>query len=175
MLRGESWTTSDRFPRVNLCDISVRQMGNIHNYTIQCSLPMNLFNEYIYIFIWFWFVFVAICTLGSLIIWSVVMICVPLHVRYIRVRLIAMNEINRDSASYKEVSKFVRTFLRADGVFLIRLVAKNASDLTAAELISGLWKHYKENKRAIEKLESSNMDTKSLLKSENNSIDTLNT
>ena len=55
--------------------------------------------------------------------------------------------------STKDVDKFVRTFLRRDGMFLIRLVSKNASDVVAAELLSGLWQHYKDNRRLIEKLE----------------------
>ena len=41
-----------------------------------------------------------------------------------------------------EVKVFVRRYLRRDGLFLIRLVSKNSSDLIAAELVSGLWQHY---------------------------------
>ena len=57
-------------------------------------------------------------------------------------------------ASDKTVNKFVREFLRRDGLFIIRLVAKNASDLIAAELIAGLFEHFKDHKRQLERLES---------------------
>ena len=63
-----------------------------------------------------------------------------------------MDKLKFDSE--KEVSKFVRNFLKRDGMFLVRLVAKNSSDMIAAELLCGLWEHYKENKRIIEKLDS---------------------
>ena len=52
------------------------------------------------------------------------------------------------------VKSFVAAYLRRDGMFIIRLVAKNASDLIAAELIGGLFDHYKGNKKTVEKLSS---------------------
>ena len=152
MLKGESWSTSERFPRVTLCDFQIRQLGNIHNYTVQCSLPMNLFNEKIYIFVWFWFVFVALATFASIIAWFAQSVYIPQQVRYVRTRLIAMDKMKHDTDH--EVNKFVRKFLRRDGMFLVRLVGKNSSDMIAAELLCGLWEHYRANKRLIEKLDS---------------------
>ena len=152
MVKGEDWTTSDRFPRVTLCDFKIRVLGNIHRYTVQCSLPLNLFNEKIFIFIWFWFMFVFIATTGSLIMWLIDSIYIPRQIRYIRSRLIAMDKLHH--ASDKTVNRFVRDYLRRDGLFIIRLVTKNASDLIAAELIAGLFEHFKDHKRQLERLES---------------------
>ena len=41
-----------------------------------------------------------------------------------------------------QIAKFVREHLRRDGCFIVRLVAKNSSDLIASELICGLWDNY---------------------------------
>jgi len=53
---------------INRC-VQVRRLGAVHRYTIQCVLPINLFNEKIYMFLWFWTVFVAIVTAISALSW----------------------------------------------------------------------------------------------------------
>lgn len=52
------------------CNFGVRNLAdNIHTYTVQCSLPINLFNEKIFLIIWFWLYFTTICTLCGFIYW----------------------------------------------------------------------------------------------------------
>ena len=58
------------FPRVTMCDIFVRRLGNVQRYTMQCVLPINLFNEAVFLIIWFWFVFVAFATAWSMLSWA---------------------------------------------------------------------------------------------------------
>ena len=64
------WPLSERFPRVTLCDFQVRQLANVQPYTVQCVLPINLFNEKIFLLIWFWLIFVAVATFVSLLHWT---------------------------------------------------------------------------------------------------------
>ena len=42
----------------------------------------------------------------------------------------------------KVAREFVECYLRRDGLFLVRLVAKNSGALVAAELLHGLWTNY---------------------------------
>lgn len=45
-LRDPDFRGSNRFPYVTMCDFTVRRMGgNNQQYTVQCVLPVNLFNE----------------------------------------------------------------------------------------------------------------------------------
>jgi len=34
-------------------------MVNVQPYTVQCVLPINLYNEFIYVFLWYWMLFVS--------------------------------------------------------------------------------------------------------------------
>lgn len=144
MTSGQDWTTSDRFPRVTLCDVEIRRLGNIHRHTVQCTLPMNLLNEIFFIFLWFWFAFVGLVTIGSLIVWLINSVSVRRQTKLVRGHLYAVGKLRSSTMdeNKKRLEEFVTGYLRRDGCFILRMVSKNASDVIAAELTSGLWDHY---------------------------------
>lgn len=139
---------------------------NIHRHTVQCTLPLNLYNEMMFIFIWFWFLAVAGVTAVSLACWAFYAISVPGRVVYVSNRLMMMLDRRADrggpdvegrygaaaadssgerppsTASATDIERFVRKYLLCDGCFVLRLVASNSSDLIAAQLVAGLYEHY---------------------------------
>lgn len=139
LMTGEDWTESDKFPRVTLCDFHIRQNTNVHRYTFQCVLPINLFNEKIFIIVWFWLLFVAIVTVLSLFHWLEKTVYWPGQISMVKRNLRMMDTVQRENM---QIKKFVENYLRRDGLFLIRLTAKNAGDLTAMEILCGLWENY---------------------------------
>jgi innexin len=47
-----------------MCHFQVRNLeDNIHDYIVQCALPINLLNEKIFIIIWFWYLYVAVASI----------------------------------------------------------------------------------------------------------------
>ncbi len=92
LMYGKNLLRSDTFPRVTMCDIKVRVLGNVHRRTMQCALPLNLYIEIIFIFIWFWFVFVA-CVSSLNVLVCIMRAVNPADGRsYVKKKLIAMGE-----------------------------------------------------------------------------------
>lgn len=138
MLTGK-WKESPRFPRVTLCDFKVRQLQNVQDYTVQCALPINLFNEKIFIFMWFWLVLVSVITMISLLLWIYRNLTSTSSSRFVMKHLLLADEIHT-GFNRSMVDKFVNQYLRPDGVFLLRLVDKHSSAMVARDLIVDLWK-----------------------------------
>ncbi|KAI1714657.1 innexin domain-containing protein [Ditylenchus destructor] len=142
LLNGATWEQSGMFPRVSLCDFEVRVMGNVQQYTIQCVLVINIFNEKLFVFLWFWYVCLLIFTLGSFLFWLSVFIFPWPNRRFIE-RHLEMSEIAFDpEENEKAVDRFVDSYLRSDGVLVIRMLTLSAGIIFGTELVVSLWQSY---------------------------------
>ncbi|XP_075266145.1 innexin unc-9-like isoform X2 [Convolutriloba macropyga] len=141
IFEGKDWTEDGRFARVTLCDFEVRQVGANVEYTVQCVLSINLFNEKIYLFVWYWLVFVAIATSINTVQWIIRTICLADRMGYIKKHLKFMDRYN-SMEDRKMVRRFVNIYLRPDGVFMIRLLSKNTNSIIVSELVAQLWDQY---------------------------------
>ncbi|XP_064598074.1 innexin unc-9-like [Liolophura sinensis] len=139
LMNNYNWKESYRFPRVTLCDFEIRQLQNIQRYTVQCVLPINLFNEKIFIFIWFWFAFVAAITTGNFLFWLWRVLFKRNRNQYVKKYLKVMDQIHT-TEDKKICQKFADQYLRDDGLFVLRLVRKNSNEMLLGDLIRELWK-----------------------------------
>ncbi|CAF2993913.1 unnamed protein product [Rotaria socialis] len=140
ILNGEELTESIYFPRVTMCEFAVRNIQNVHVHTVQCVLPINLFNEKAFLFIWFWLAFLTICNTYDLLAWFVRSFG-RVRYAYIKKRLELMQS---DTHLRRTPAKeFIHRYLQHDGVLILRLLAYNSSDLVVTELIQQLWQFYK--------------------------------
>jgi len=65
-----------------------QDLGNVQTYTVQCVLPINLYNEKIYMFLWFWMIAVALASVVSFVVWLCRALLLLDRVRYaIKTRL----------------------------------------------------------------------------------------
>jgi hypothetical protein len=151
--------TSLQFPTNVLCDFIVRFLGkNKHRHTVQCVLPINVFNEKIFIFAYLWLILLTICALYNLFIQWILFILFHrtiIDTRGRRLRHISSKYRNDDNnqenetlqiVDYQPISKnFSRHYLRCDGIVIMRLFDMNIDLVTMNDLMDDLWELYKVN------------------------------
>jgi len=154
-IRGLDWGESKRFPRVTLCDFHIREVGIVHRYTVQCVLPINLFNEKIFLVLWFWILLLAAFNIGDFISWLLRIIRVDGRSAYVRRKLAMSNTLKPEETdeftspeqvkynNKKMVKHFVRDYLQEDGCFALRLLARNGQDIIVGEVIDKLFQLYR--------------------------------
>ncbi|PAV58892.1 hypothetical protein WR25_08881 [Diploscapter pachys] len=140
LVQGKTWQQSGVFPRVSLCDIDIRVMGNVQQHTIQCVLVINIFNEKIFIFLWFWYLLLVFFTAGSFIYWLVIAL-VPYPNRRFLCRHLEMSDIPFDPETQEDqVIRFIDNYLKSDGIFVIRMVTLQSGVIFGTDLVQELWR-----------------------------------
>lgn len=138
---------SPRFPRVTLCDFQIRQMMNVQRWTVQCVLPINLFNSKIFLFIWFWLVFLCFTSLISLCTSFYATMFPVRRIEFIRKYLTLRKVITYQGEGDRRLTnRFVRSYLKLDGVYVLRVAAHNATDILVAQIIENLYRKFKERR-----------------------------
>jgi hypothetical protein len=149
--------TSLQFPTNVLCDFIVRFLGkNKHRHTVQCVLPINVFNEKIFIFAYLWLMLLLICTIYNLFIQWILFILFHRNVTDTRGRRLRhlsskcsvkndyLEEQTLQRVDYQPISKnFSRHYLRCDGIVIMRLFDMNIDLVTMNDLMDDLWEMYK--------------------------------
>lgn len=101
---------------------------------VQCTLPVNLYNERIFAFYWFWLIFLSSATLYGIVIWLV-------HMSYrgrrsfLKRHLRIHSKINFERIDEDLFDKFTKKYLGGDGILLLSLIAKNTNPVIAGKLI----------------------------------------
>ena len=114
----------------------------LQRYTIQCVLPINLFNEKIFIVLWFWLFLIAVMSWSNYAHWLYWVLVKENRVRYVRKYLKLADQVHT-STDRRLCRKFANDYLRDDGVFVLRVVSVNSSELALKDLVVQLWKIFK--------------------------------
>lgn len=136
LINGRSWKISGHFPRVTMCDVKVRELGNLHNWTVQCVLMVNMFAEKIFLFLWFWFCAVAIITVINFVYWVFITV-VPSQSRKFIATCLEYKDIT--AVPNRELDEFIKERLRPDGITILRLMSENSGDLVVSNIVCKLW------------------------------------
>jgi hypothetical protein len=174
VVEKHDWTEQSyvAFPRVTLCDFKVRgqDMANVHRYTVQCVLPINLYNESIYVFLWFWMVLVASVSILSFLVWLIRSVIPCDRVRFVRNHLsftsngsllmtvpggadvsTSVDQSFEGIKDKKYIEQFTSSYLKPDGVFLLRLIAHNTNGITTTEITRELWSLWYDREQSTSK------------------------
>ena len=137
--QSKDWRMPERFPRATMCDLKVRRLGNVQRYTVQCVLPVNLFNEMIFLLVWWVLAFLAAYTLYSLLWWVVWLSMSGEDKRF------AMKHLQYRRKNPKQMNgqmdRFIKA-LRKDGIFVMRLIGLNTDAVTVTDIVCALWDTY---------------------------------
>ena len=152
-----------------MCDFSIREFGHpnfSHRYSIQCVLPINLYNQQLFTFLWFWFLILFVANCWALCQWINRMLPKSRR-RYINRRLNMLQyfkDLNQSTTlvmkshglfgkrkavsmeAKKQKRRFIDDYLKFDGVFVLRMISMLTSEVVGTELLHELWK-----KRAVYK------------------------
>ncbi|KAF8355819.1 inx-3 [Pristionchus pacificus] len=142
LFNGREWHESGMFPRVTLCDFAVRKLANMHRYTVQCVLMINMFNEKIYLFLWFWFLLVLSVTFINFFYCFSQMIFTRSRInscKYWLATLFPDGVMPRDEMM---LSRFAISGLQPDGILVLRFIEGHAGSLPAKELAIALFKRF---------------------------------
>lgn len=134
---GNPLLDSPYFPRVSLCDVPIREIAEIHRYTIQCALPVNMLNEKIFLALSFWFSYLILHNLLSFL--------VLLYQQFQSQRLAYIRHLTSLIKGRKDedIEEFTRDYLTFDGILILRLISHNSSELQAMEVLKRIFPHSK--------------------------------
>ena len=136
------WQDLYNFPRIGHCDYDLRQLQNIQTMTVQCVLSINMFLEKMYLVLWFWLILLLVCNSVNLFQWILRGLSHERSESFLAKNLKLLGvDSKRDQ---KLFLKFVRKYLRTDGVFVLRIVADNTSEVMTLDLVNQLWKLFRE-------------------------------
>ena len=124
-------------------------MLSFQDYTVQCVLPINLFNEKIFTFLWFWFVLVAIVTCASFLAWFWRTVFRRNRVTVVK-KYLKISDNLQNPGDKKLCKRFADQYLRDDGIFLLRIIERNTNDILMTDLVNKMWEIYR-NKPMIKK------------------------
>jgi len=145
-LNDPDYPGSRMFPYVTYCDFWVRRMGgNQHRYTVQCVLPVNLFNEKVFGVLWFWLIFVAAASCVGLILWLFTAAS-SVNRTFVRKYLTIMGRLQKGDTD-EDIDDFMHGYLRLDGVFCMRLILKNTNDAIGGEIMAALWDQWQQRRK----------------------------
>jgi innexin len=162
------YMNSKYFPVRSTCTFKIRELALTNTYAVTCSLPINLFNQYIFIIILIWYLILINFNIYYLIIW---IYCFTYYseIDYAKENLILGMKLMRQSVINSKCSKkckfysdendmlkehfecenckmhlykFFTNFLDSDSLFLFKIISLNSDDALIQKFLVYFYETY---------------------------------
>lgn len=140
------WPQSPIFPIKTVCTFSAEQQGNPLPYTLQCVLPLNLYNDKFFALFTIIYPILLIVSFVSLLGWIWVN-SVHGRKKFVDRYLVKPLDLKRaDDPDMSDVKMFTEEYLRRDGIFVLQMIEMNVGGLVVETLIEKLWDQFADEK-----------------------------
>ncbi|KHN73612.1 Innexin-10 [Toxocara canis] len=123
-----------------------KQVEHFLRTYLKCVLVINIFNEKIFILIWLWFSLLFVAATLDAMYWFSISLFHRDRFRFVLRHLELTSDPDRPELFRKEkrkqVEHFLRTYLKVDGVLVLRMIALHAGVMYCTEITDALWKRY---------------------------------
>nr|QIC55131.1 innexin 7 [Lymnaea stagnalis] len=141
------WVDEVNFPRMSLCDFKIHHLANVNTFTVQCVLSVNIFLEKMFLVLWFCLVFMLAANTFSLVKWSFQLLSERRITEFMtKYTGMIFPDTSENNVSEKDLKHLVRRYLKADGVFVVKMVESNTTDMLTLDLIRQIWLYYSKNR-----------------------------
>ena len=135
------WRDYYNFPRIGMCDFHIRQLANVQRFSVQCVLSINMFLEKMYLILWFWLILLLVADMINFGQWLFRALFPRAGERFLAKYLLLLGiDKKKEKVLFK---KFVNNHLHPDGIFMLRIVAGNTSEILTLDLVRHLWDRFK--------------------------------
>ena len=132
------WFTTETLPRIIMCQFSVRRLGHIQTYAVECVLPSNELADGMFLFMWFWFSLLLLVNISSLIYWTLAYIKPYARKTFLLQHLKACGVADKQRSLCAD---WLIQEMSCDSVLTLALLAENIDDVIVCEVISAILRH----------------------------------
>ncbi|CAG5129419.1 unnamed protein product, partial [Candidula unifasciata] len=143
-IRSGQWEDEYNFPRVTHCDVKIRQLENVHTYTVQCVLAINLFLEKMFLLLWFCLMLMLFVNAISFVKWLFLLANESRSILFLwKFFGSFLSSRHTTFDDRRKCLVMLRRYLKADGLFVIQMVSVNTTDMLTIDLVRQIWLRYK--------------------------------
>jgi len=141
LVQNGSWLQNPIFPIKTVCTFEAEQQGNPLPYTLECIIPVNLYNDK----------FFALFTIAFPVLIALVVVSIVRWLydnsrvgRRAFIKAHLETPLALDSSSSSEVSIFTEEYLRRDGLFCLELMKMNVGRDVVESVLEIMWNQFQE-------------------------------